>query len=1372
MEKKMKKTITIILMALLLSNPILINEEKNEENEEIDESCAGLIATGSVVKDGRSIFWKNRHSTSSIENKVWFEEGTNYDYIRITDKIGCWMGTNEDGLSIGNFRIDNDEGDLDNGQDAPGPNNVNSSDAMSYVLGTYNTVSDTVDYLIHYATGDTEGTQFIITSSEPNVSAIVAMDPQTTKQYNITWINNSWAALDNGFYCDDDNDPDENRDRVEEIINDIRNNGTSSDNDNLINWKDVIQRCAKDVSDKEEGTGTFSLVDEISKGDAVSALVTISGKNSSGNSSHMSWLSLGRQPIINVFFPLAVSTLESQDDIPYKLWTADGFEKFVNFKKDYCDAGSNQFYCDRVREVLSYANSNENASFQAFDELDLIGNETEIKRKLDSYGDMTNQMLWNYEHNRTWSTLLTNHSDFDWYKKITISASNIDSDLNYFPVLINHTDSDLTNKVQEDGSDFVFFNAVGDRLNHELIEYNNSTGNIIAYVNIPFINSSSDTEFYMYYGNEQCGFQDNVTGVWDDDYVLVHHYEDTILHDSSKYGHIGNDTEGTASKQQTGKVSDCVGVSESTDTTIKIFDWGDPNKFTDEFTAEMWLYIDSSTTESYPRIFTEGPGYSVSDWCYYLRPGNSNNEFRVTIDGSTVETEGNMPSDDAWWFTALRFSDSDNDLDVHADLNEELSYAYGSSIGDSYTELAIGNDGGGDNTWNGYIDEVRVSKIKRSLHWINATFNSINNPNFLQISERFKVNETPFLSNPSPANQSENIPLNLSSWSIEIKDNDSDMMNWTIETKPDVGSNNGNNEGNGTKKISLTTLENSTRYTVYVNVTDGVNPVVTEIFTFKTGASEIWVDDNALPGWYDATHLDNLPDAIDTIVNNGTITVYNGTYTLTDELYIDRPMNILGESREQAIIQRTGGNEHRLLTIEDIKKNYVTIDNFTFQGGYANMTNRNGIGGNILVINSLNATINNSIIKDGFAEQYGGGVQLESGGQLKNSTIYDCDALNSGMNGGGGVSMRYGGNIVENCFITNNTAPVGGGILIKMGANPPNQNQIIHCTIANNTAHGYIGTYYGGGTASQGSGWTTSEIYDSIIYHNSPNNIMDVDGSLNVYYTCTTPSWSGSGSNNNVVDPTFLYDGEYYEYSYYSFTDTSSCWENASDSLNRGAWQKPNQAPVISDENPADGEEDIICTVQHWMVNITDPDNDLINWTIECSNGQQNSSTNQEGGIKKLLLSGLKGSTTYTIYVNATDSEEWTNKTFTFTTVDAVMDININVTEWNPGCNIGEHSKTSDNWAMITNDGNIDVEVLIEVSNSTDWIASTSNAHNQFNVSYFLNSWNEITWEQRKMMNYLGVDEFETFGLQLFMPTSSSTAMNQNITITFTVIPY
>jgi hypothetical protein len=72
----------------------------------------------------------------------------------------------------------------------------------------------------------------------------------------------------------------------------------------------------------------------------------------------------------------------------------------------------------------------------------------------------------------------------------------------------------------------------------------------------------------------------------------------------------------------------------------------------------------------------------------------------------------------------------------------------------------------------------------------------------------------------------------------------------------------------------------------------------------------------------------------------------------------------------------------------------------------------------------------------------------------------------------------------------------------------------------------------------------------------------------------------------------------------------------------------------------------------NWSIPINDPEGDDFSWIIQCSNGQTTSGTSALNGTKSLALA-LKNSTTYTVWVNATDptgSSQYTRKWFTFST--------------------------------------------------------------------------------------------------------------------------
>jgi hypothetical protein len=95
-----------------------------------------------------------------------------------------------------------------------------------------------------------------------------------------------------------------------------------------------------------------------------------------------------------------------------------------------------------------------------------------------------------------------------------------------------------------------------------------------------------------------------------------------------------------------------------------------------------------------------------------------------------------------------------------------------------------------------------------------------------------------------------------------------------------------------------------------------------------------------------------------------------------------------------------------------------------------------------------------------------------------------------------------------------------------------------------------------------------------------------------------------------------------------------------------------NHPPVIGTPTPANGSVDNPLSFT-WGIPVNDPDGDPFSWTLQCNNGQVNSGTGELNGTKSLLLSGLLSSTTYKVWINATDpqgSGEWIRKWYTFST--------------------------------------------------------------------------------------------------------------------------
>ena len=138
-------------------------------------------------------------------------------------------------------------------------------------------------------------------------------------------------------------------------------------------------------------------------------------------------------------------------------------------------------------------------------------------------------------------------AEWEYRNKITVSLNSvISNDLSDFPVLIKFTHNDLKQANESEGRDFVFTLSDGTtKLSHEIESYDNATGEIIAWVNFPTLVAASSTDIYIYYKGNTVGF--NSADVWNDDYVLVWHLNQTSTGTAGEFSDAtgnGNDGRG------------------------------------------------------------------------------------------------------------------------------------------------------------------------------------------------------------------------------------------------------------------------------------------------------------------------------------------------------------------------------------------------------------------------------------------------------------------------------------------------------------------------------------------------------------------------------------------------------------------------------------------------------------------------------------------------------------------------------------------------------------------------------------------------------------------------------------------------------------
>ena len=154
------------------------------------------------------------------------------------------------------------------------------------------------------------------------------------------------------------------------------------------------------------------------------------------------------------------------------------------------------------------------------------------------------------------------NDSWEFRKEITLSlntATGVGSDLTDFPVLISFTDTELIQTKESLGRDFVFTESDGKTvLSHEIEKFDNTTGELIAWVKLPTMSASSTTDIYIYYKGDTIGF--NSADVWNDDYVLVWHLNQTStgtvgeFRDSTSNGNDGRGGGGTKVQYIAGRI--------------------------------------------------------------------------------------------------------------------------------------------------------------------------------------------------------------------------------------------------------------------------------------------------------------------------------------------------------------------------------------------------------------------------------------------------------------------------------------------------------------------------------------------------------------------------------------------------------------------------------------------------------------------------------------------------------------------------------------------------------------------------------------------------------------------------------------------------
>ena len=306
------------------------------------------------------------------------------------------------------------------------------------------------------------------------------------------------------------------------------------------------------------------------------------------------------------------------------------------------------------------------------------------------------------------------------YKEITISHTNVDSDLSDFPLCVRITnDADIGAICLASGDDIDFFDLDGNKLYAEMesLSITDSVATGVFWVKIPTISSSEDTVIRCYYGNPSAGARTDTTSTWDSNFAAVYHFKNGTtlsVNDSTANAKHGTNFSSVATSA---KVNG--GVATTNTHYVRI-----PRNISTDWTISFWFY--STASGGTGTHWYSGRGLVDSE------VSGVANDFGSSLNGYTVAFGVGNPdttiktanlSLNTWYRASLTRVSSTGALNIFINGTSAASRASGPTGAKSASStISIGKIQTSTSYFYGTIDEIQFSSIVRSDAWIKFDY--------------------------------------------------------------------------------------------------------------------------------------------------------------------------------------------------------------------------------------------------------------------------------------------------------------------------------------------------------------------------------------------------------------------------------------------------------------------------------------------------------------------------------------------------------------------------------------------------------------------------------------------------------------------------
>lgn len=314
-----------------------------------------------------------------------------------------------------------------------------------------------------------------------------------------------------------------------------------------------------------------------------------------------------------------------------------------------------------------------------------------------------------------------------YYSPISINSAQVPSTQTDFPVLVSQTDArfktiaNTGHVANSSGFDIRPYSdtALTSALSYELERYNATTGEVVMWVKVASL-SSSTTPIYLGYGDTGLTTDGSSgTNTFSNSFTYVYHLKDgTTLSVADSLG-ANNGTNGGVTATS-GQIDGCGGFASGSSQSI-----GLNAGFTNPaLTMSAWV---NGTTfpNDYNGVLTKGAA-GTDNLAMFVKSNGKLYTF-IATSGTPMSKDGtgsHTLSTSTWYLITVTYN-STAGLVVYVNAASDVTQAASGTASASSIAAAIGQQKStGTRFFNGKIDEVRYCSVARSADWITTEYNN------------------------------------------------------------------------------------------------------------------------------------------------------------------------------------------------------------------------------------------------------------------------------------------------------------------------------------------------------------------------------------------------------------------------------------------------------------------------------------------------------------------------------------------------------------------------------------------------------------------------------------------------------------------------